>query len=83
MRASIATSSFYLRVGALNNAGVTTWSTPQEFRTSLVSSVVNSTVNNSKTIEAIYNLQGKEVSASESGLVIVKYSDGTTQKVFK
>lgn len=41
------------------------------------------TVNNKKEIFAIYNIQGQEVSKTYAGLVIYKFTDGTTQKVIQ
>jgi hypothetical protein len=37
----------------------------------------------SKIISAIYNLQGQEVSATYEGLVIIRYTDGSSQKVMQ
>jgi hypothetical protein len=36
-----------------------------------------------KTIQAIYNLQGKGVPNTYQGLVIIRYTDGTSEKVIQ
>ena len=48
---------------------------------STVTDVSDNTISSNKTISNIYNIQGLEVSKDFRGLVIYKYSDGTTQKV--
>lgn len=40
-------------------------------------------LNQNKTLQSIYNLQGIEVDKNYSGLVIYRYTDGTTQKVLQ
>ena len=35
----------------------------------------------SKTVVARYNMQGQKINAPQPGINIVKYSDGTTQKI--
>ena len=35
----------------------------------------------SKTITSIYNLQGQSVNNTYQGLVIIRYTDGTSEKV--
>ena len=46
-----------------------------------VTDISDNTILSNKTISNIYNLQGLEVSKDFRGLVIYKYTDGTTQKV--
>jgi hypothetical protein len=40
-------------------------------------------LNQNKTLQSIYNLQGIEVDKNYNGLVIYRYTDGTTQKVMQ
>ena len=48
-----------------------------------ITSSNNTTINSSKVISNVYNLQGEEVNSNYKGLVIIRYTDGTTQKVIK
>lgn len=56
------------------------------FSVNLVKTIDGITENNDtqqKTISSIVNLQGQEVEKNYQGLVIYKYTDGTTQKVLQ
>lgn len=52
-------------------------------RLSEITGTDNTTINSNKVISNVYNLQGEEVNSNYKGLVIIRYTDGTTQKVMK
>jgi Leucine-rich repeat (LRR) protein len=41
------------------------------------------TISQPKTIQAIYNLQGQQVNTNTQGLVIIRFTDGTSEKVMQ
>ena len=49
----------------------------------VVAGVDDNVVVSTKTIANVYNFQGQEVDASYQGLTIIKYTDGTTEKVVR
>ena len=68
-----------------NNTALFTRLAPNDFNNG-VTTGINEGKNGVKTIVAIYDLQGQkrnEESIAGPGLYIVKYSDGTTSKMFK
>ena len=43
----------------------------------------NETILQPKTIQTIYNLQGQQVNTAYQGIVIIRYTDGTSEKVIQ
>jgi hypothetical protein len=41
------------------------------------------TISQPKTIQAIYNIQGQQVNTNTQGLVIIRFTDGTSEKVMQ
>lgn len=68
------TSLGYARMSGADNASVM-------LRGSTITAIESADVDTTKTISAIYNLQGIEVNNNYHGLVIYRYSDGSTRKI--
>jgi hypothetical protein len=48
-----------------------------------ITSINNEIISQPKTISTIYNLQGQVVNTTYQGLVIIRYTDGTSEKVLQ
>ncbi|MBR4552314.1 MAG: leucine-rich repeat domain-containing protein, partial [Bacteroidaceae bacterium] len=47
-----------------------------------LTSIQTPTINSSSTIVGYYNLQGQRIAEPQQGIVIVRYSDGTSRKMY-
>ena len=47
-----------------------------------LTSIQTPTINSSETIVGYYNLQGQRIAEPQHGIVIVRYSDGTSRKMY-
>ena len=47
-----------------------------------LTSIQTPTINSSSTIVGYYNLQGQRIAEPQHGIVIVRYSDGTSRKMY-
>ena len=47
-----------------------------------LTSIQTPTISSSETIVGYYNLQGQRIAEPQHGIVIVRYSDGTSRKMY-
>ena len=47
-----------------------------------LTSIQTPTISSSETIVGYYNLQGQRIAEPQKGIVIVRYSDGTSRKMY-